>query len=284
MIRLQSSSQANMIQRQIAKSGSAMERSLEKLGSGTRIFRAGDDAAGLTISSNVEAQIRGQKKATENIQDGLKVLDLAESYYGQITNMAQRIRELAVQASNDTNSADSRNAAQAEATQLVNEINRSGAAINFGTVTLSGLANFVLQIGGGSAAATNTLDVGALQKPTAAEGVFQNTAFTGAINLSSNANALASIVVADSEIARFTGARSVLSATSNRLQGTLEQMGSSVENLSAARSRIQDVDVAAESAELTKSQIQSQSAVALMTQNANLQNSIALKLLSEGLR
>jgi flagellin len=210
-----------MIQRQIAKSGSAMERSLEKLGSGTRIFRAGDDAAGLTISSNVEAQIRGQKKATENIQDGLKVLDLAESYYGQITDMAQRIRELAVQASNDTNSTASRNAAQAEATQLVNEINRSGGAINFGTVTLSGLANFVLQVGGGSTAASNTLDVGALQKPTVAEGVFQNTAFTGAINLSSNANALASIVVADSEIARFTGARSVLSATSNRLQGTL---------------------------------------------------------------
>ncbi|MFN8614593.1 MAG: flagellin [Vampirovibrionales bacterium] len=264
-------------QRSLANNTSMLSKSMEKLSSGFRINRAGDDAAGLTISENLRAQIRGSKKALDNTQDGINVLNIADAALASITSNLQRMRELSVQAGNDTYSAAARTALKAEFDQLGNEITRISDATEFnGVKLLDGTTTTLnIQLGPGSTAATNVLNIGG------GFGDIDATALgvaTGATPLATNANAIATLALVDTAIGTVNTRRSTIGSLTNRLEITAQNLMSSTENLSAAESRIRDVDVASESANLARNQVLQQSAAAMLAQ-ANQTPSLALSLL-----
>ena len=263
-------------QRSLSNNVNSLSKSMEKLSSGYRINKAGDDAAGLTISENLRAQIRGSKKAIDNAQDGINVLNIADAALGSITNNLQRMRELSVQAGNDTNSTASRTALKTEFDALATEITRISDSTNFNGVQLldGTTASINIQLGPGSAAASNVLNIASFADIDAtALGVA-----TGATPLATNANAIATIALVDTAITTVNTRRSGIGAVSNRLETAVSNLMSSVENLSAAESRIRDVDVAAESSNLVRNQVLQQASAAMLSQ-ANQQPSVALSLL-----
>ncbi|MDH4378971.1 MAG: flagellin [Vampirovibrionales bacterium] len=263
-------------QRNLANNVLALGKSMEKLSSGYRINKAGDDAAGLTISENLRAQIRGSKKALDNVQDGINVLNITDGALNSISGNLQRMRELAVQAGNDTNSAASRTAMKTEFDALSTEITRISDATNFNGVQLldGTTASINIQLGPGSAAGSNVLNV-------ASFGDIDATILgvaTAATPLATNANAIATIALVDTAIGTVNTRRSGIGAVANRLENAASNLMSSVENLSAAESRIRDVDVAAESAALVRNQVLQQASAAMLSQ-ANQLPSVALSLL-----
>ncbi|MDH4378970.1 MAG: flagellin [Vampirovibrionales bacterium] len=263
-------------QRNLTNNVMSLSKSMEKLSSGYRINKAGDDAAGLTISENLRAQIRGSKKAIDNVQDGINVLNITDAALSGISNNLQRMRELAVQAGNDTNSAASRTAMKTEFDALGTEITRISDSTNFNGVQLldGTTASINIQLGPGSAAASNVLNIASFGDiDAAALGVA-----TGATPMATNANAIATIALVDTAITTVNTRRSGIGAVANRLENAASNLMSSVENLSAAESRIRDVDVAAESSNLVRNQVLQQASAAMLSQ-ANQQPSIALSLL-----
>lgn len=255
-----------------------LNKSMEKLASGFRINRAGDDAAGLQLSENLRAQIRGSKKALANVQDGINVLNIADGAYDTITSNLQRMRELAVQAANDTYDANARTAIQAELDQLALEITRISDSTAFNGINL---------LDGSAPATAMILQIGANNGPSneialGATGVFNNADAAalgvGALNVSSHANAIAAITSVDGGLTTVNGNRGIIGAVVNRLEGSAQNLQISIENLSASESRIRDVDVAAESATLVRNQILQQASSAMLSQ-ANQAPSLALQLL-----
>ena len=263
-------------QRNLTNNVMSLSKSMEKLSSGYRINKAGDDAAGLTISENLRAQIRGSKKAIDNVQDGINVLNITDAALSGISNNLQRMRELAVQAGNDTNSAASRTAMKTEFDALGTEITRISDSTNFNGVQLldGTTASINIQLGPGSGAGSNVLNIASFGDiDAAALGVG-----TGATPMATNANAIATIALVDTAITTVNTRRSGIGAVANRLENAASNLMSSVENLSAAESRIRDVDVAAESSNLVRNQVLQQASAAMLSQ-ANQQPSIALSLL-----
>jgi flagellin len=263
-------------QRNLTNNVLALSKSMEKLSSGYRINKAGDDAAGLTISENLRAQIRGSKKAIDNVQDGINVLNITDAALNSISGNLQRMRELAVQAGNDTNSAASRTAMKTEFDALSTEITRISDSTNFNGVQLldGTTASINIQLGPGSAAGSNVLNI-------ASFGDIDATVLgvaTGTTPLATNANAIATIALVDTAIGTVNTRRSGIGAVANRLENAASNLMSSVENLSAAESRIRDVDVAAESAALVRNQVLQQASAAMLSQ-ANQLPSVALSLL-----
>lgn len=268
-------------QRSLSNNVMSLSKSMEKLSSGYRVNKAGDDAAGLTISENLRAQIRGSKKALDNVQDGINVLNIADGALGSITTNLQRIRELAVQAGNDTNSTASRTAIETETDQLALEITRISDATEFnGVKLLDGNATAIamkIQLGAGSAAATSVLDIGALGGFADVDAAALSVADAN-ILVDTNANALLTIALLDTAIGTVNTRRSNIGSAVNRLETTATNLMSSVENLSSAESRIRDVDVAEESANLVRNQVLQQASAAMLSQ-ANQLPSVALSLL-----
>lgn len=269
-------------QRNLANNTNALSQSMERLSSGFRINKAGDDAAGSQISEKLRSQIRGSSKALDNVQDGINVMNIADGALGSITGNLQRMRELAVQAGNDTYDSTSRTAIETELDQLAAEITRISDATEFNGVNLldgsnNGTGNFVLQIGQGNASATNTLDLGALgvfaDSDAAALGVDD-----GSIHVDNNTNARNAINSIDTALTNINTQRSNIGAAMNRLETTSQNLMISIENLSASESRIRNVDVAAESAELVRNQVLQQASAAMLSQ-ANQAPSLALSLL-----
>ncbi len=269
-------------QRNLTTNTSALAKSMERLSSGFRINKAGDDAAGLQISENLRAQIRGSKKALDNVQDGVNVLAIADGAMGSITENLQRMRELSVQGANDTYDSNARAAIETELDQLTNEITRISDATEFNGVNLldgssNGSGNFVLQIGPDNASATNTIDVGAL-------GVFGDLDATALgivdanIDVSNNTTSRTAIQNIDTALGTVNTRRATLGAVMNRLDRASTNLSVSIENLSASESRIRNVDVASESAELVRNQILQQASAAMLAQ-ANQSSGIALSLL-----
>ncbi|MFN8614455.1 MAG: flagellin [Vampirovibrionales bacterium] len=263
-------------QRNLGYNTTMLNRSIERLSSGYRINRAGDDAAGLQISENLRAQYRGAQKALDNVQDGMNVLNIADGGLQSITDNLQRMRELVVQAGNDTNGTSSRTAIKAEIDQLISEITRISDSTKFNGVGLldGSTATINLQVGPNGTAANDVIAV-------AAFGDIDATALgttTAAIVVTSNANALTSLGLIDTAIGTVNTRRSTIGSIYNRLEKTANSLSLSIENTQAAESRIRNVDVAKESAELTRFQILQQSAAAMLAQ-ANQTPSIALKLL-----
>lgn len=273
-------------QRYLNSNTNSLQKTMEKLASGYRINRAGDDAAGLQLSENLRAQIRGSKKALDNTQDGMNILNIADGALQTITDSLQRMRELAVQAANDTYNTAQRSAMQVEVEQLLADVDRIASATKFNGVDLlsaSAPANFILQVGANNVANVDTIDVAtALGDSSAATlGIasWNGTTLTTAID--SNTNATSFLTEVDTALTAVNVKRGNLGAFYNRLEGTSNNLSIGIENLSSSESRIRNVDVASESANLTRNQILQQASNTILAQ-ANQTPQLALQLLKGG--
>jgi len=259
----------------------AQSKSMEKLSSGLRINRAGDDAAGLAISEKMRGQIRGLDQASRNAQDGISLIQTAEGALNETHSILQRMRELAVQSANDTNTTSDRQELQKEVDQLAQEITRISNTTEFNSKklldgSLSGAGNaLTFQIGANSGQ-TMTLQISKMD--ASALGV-QGASASSGIDISTDAAAAtAAITKIDQAIQTVSAERSKLGANQNRLEHTINNLSTSSENLTAAESRIRDVDMAKEMMEQTKASILAQAAQAMLAQ-ANQQPQGVLQLL-----
>ncbi|SKA86198.1 flagellin [Caloramator quimbayensis] len=245
-------------------------KSMEKLSSGLRINRAGDDAAGLAISEKMRAQIRGLEQAGRNAQDSISLIQTAEGALNETHSILQRMRELAVQAANDTNVATDRTAIKDEIDQLNNEINRIATTTEFNTQKLidGTFTGKQFQIGANK---TQTITLGISNMNSASLGV-------DSVAVDSVANANTAISSIDAALAKVSATRSKLGSYQNRLEHTIANLGTSAENLTAAESRIRDVDMAKEMMTFSKNNILAQAAQAMLAQ-ANQQPQGVLQLL-----
>lgn len=260
--------------RQLSTNTTNTSKSIEKLSSGLRINRAGDDAAGLAISEKMRGQIRGLDMASKNSQDGISMIQTAEGALNETHSILQRMRELAVQSANDTNTVDDRAEIQLEVDDLALEIDRIATTTQFNGQNLldttGGTAGvFTLQIGANT---LQTLDVTFADMQAAALGV-------DAIDVGTDsATSTAAIATIDAAIKLVSDERSQMGAKQNRLEHTINNLNTSSENLSAAESRIRDVDMAKEMMNQTKNSILAQAAQAMLAQ-ANQQPQGVLQLL-----
>lgn len=264
-------------QRNLGGSKTGLDRSLERLSSGFRINRAGDDAAGLAISENLRAQIRGLKQASRNAQDGVSLIQVAEGALNEVSSILIRLRELAVQAASDTIGPVERQFLNVEYDQLVSEIDRIADGTEFnGTQLLSGTGSILdFQVGTRNDPNIDRLSFDASKADA-------NAAALG-INLTSvadKASAQNSLSAIDSAIVQVSAMRADFGAIQNRLMSTISNLSVSLENISAANSRIRDVDVAEETAELTKNNILLQAGTSVLAQ-ANQSANSALTLLNQ---
>jgi flagellin len=260
--------------RQLTANTTAQSKSIEKLSSGLRINRAGDDAAGLAISEKMRGQIRGLDMAAKNSQDGISMIQTAEGALNETHSILQRMRELSVQSANDTNTADDRAELQLEVDDLILEIDRIATTTQFNGQNLLDQTGgttgvFTFQIGANNA---QTLDVTFADMQSAALGV-------DAIDVGTDsATSTAAIATIDDAIKLVSDERAQMGAKQNRLEHTINNLSTSSENLTAAESRIRDVDMAKEMMESTKNGILAQAAQAMLAQ-ANQQPQGVLQLL-----
>ncbi len=247
-------------------------KNLEKLSSGFKINRAGDDAAGLAISEKMRGQIRGLDMATKNAQDSISLIQTAEGALNETHSILQRMRELSVQAANDTNVAADRTAIQSEITALTSEIDRIAKNTEFNTQNLLGgaFSGKTFHIGANSGQSI-TLDIASMDAAS--------LKVAGAdVKVDTTTNASKAITSINTAIETVSKQRSSLGAVQNRLEHTINNLGASSENLTAAESRIRDVDMAKEMMNFTKNNILTQAAQSMLAQ-ANQQPQGVLQLL-----
>jgi len=252
-----------------------MEISMARLSTGQRINSAADDAAGVAIASRLSSEIRGTNQAIRNSMDAQALIDTAEGAHSEIENILQRMRELAVQAANDTNDSTDRTNLDTEFHSLMDEIDRiadvtewAGQSLLNGSVT-----TYTFQIGSGTA----TADSVAVTIDTMATSVIGTTANVSALGLSTLASADYAIDVLDEAIQSVNSQRATLGAYSNRLDHTVANLTNVSSNLQAGLGRIQDADFAAETTNLAKTQILQQASTAMLAQaNASKQNVLSL--------
>lgn len=248
-------------------------KSMEKLSSGLRINRAADDAAGLAISEKMRAQIRGLDQSSRNSQDAISLIQTAEGGLNETQSILQRMRELAVQASNDTNVTLDRSNIANEISALSSEIDHIASSTNFnGTNLLSNTTSLSFQIG----STDNTYDQMSFDLSTVKSGA---TALTvNSLTVDSASNAKSAITSLDTAINAVSTMRSKVGSVQNRLEHTINNLNTESENLSAAESRIRDVDMAKEMMNFSKKNILSQAAQSMLAQ-ANQQPQGVLQLL-----
>ncbi|MEW6181616.1 MAG: flagellin [Bacillota bacterium] len=260
--------------RGLGQTDSALGKSLEKLSSGMRINRAADDAAGLAISEKMRGQIRGLDQATRNAQDGISLLQTAEGALNETHSILQRMRELAVQSANDTNTAADRSQIQQEVNQLLTEINRIGSNTEFNTQKLLNgtMSAKLIQIGANSG---QNLSITIATMTATALGT---TSALRTVSVSTQVKANSAIRIVQSAIDDVSSQRAKLGAIQNRLEHTIANLGVASENLTAAESRVRDVDMAQEMMLFTKNQILVQAGTVMLAQ-ANMAPQSVLKLL-----
>jgi flagellin len=259
-----------------------MSKSLEKLSSGFRINRASDDAAGLAISEGLRSQVGGLKVAVRNAQDGISVVQTAEGALTETHSILQRMRDLAVQASNGgSQDSDAQKAADTEYQQLGAELDRISNTTTFGSQKLlDGNYNGTFQVG---ANAGETIDV-AVNNGTAGKGLdtvglgLASAQGTMTTDLTTTANASAALAKIDAAVKTVSTTRASLGAYENRFEHTINNLNVAVENLSASESRIRDTDMASEMMNYTRSQVLSQAGTAMLAQ-ANQAPQTVLQLL-----
>ncbi len=263
-------------QRYLTSNTSALSKSMEKLASGYRINRAGDDAAGLQVSEKLRAQIRGSQKALDNVQDGMNMLNIADGTLQSVTDAVQRMRELAVQAANDTYSTAQRSAMQIEYNSLASGITQMAEGAQFNGIHLldsSVPSSVMLQITANQGGNADDLDI-----TSALIDVTGIASTIGAGTLDTHTAAQSAISLLDTAIDDLNTARGTLGAYTNRLEYTAQNLATNIENTSASESRVRNVDVAQESSTLARNQILQQAASAMLSQ-ANQSPQIALSLL-----
>lgn len=261
-------------QKNLSRTSRALSANFGRLSSGLRINSAGDDAAGLAISEKLKAQIRSVGQAERNANDGISLLQTAEGAMGELGGILTRMRELAAQAATGTVGPTERGFLSQEFEQLRDEIDRVATVTEFnGTKLLDGTATSAIltfQVGIG-ATSSDRLSLGIVTVDSTALGL-------AAESVSTIATAQSSLGIIDSAITLLSAARADIGAVQNRMQVTIMNLQSARENLSAANSRIRDVDVADETAQLTKNNILMQAGVSVLAQ-ANQAPSLALSLL-----
>jgi flagellin len=257
-------------QRQLMNSGNGLDTAFERLSSGFRINSAADDAAGLQISSRMTSQVQGLDQAVRNANDGISVAQTAEGALQETTNSLQRIRQLAVQSQNGVNSDEDRAALQKEVAALQSEIDRVADTTQFAGKDLLG----------GSFDESFLVGANAGQNITVAIGNSFGTAglSVGGVDISTVTGAASALAVIDNALSTVNAQRADLGAVQNRFQSTIRNLSNISENVTEARSRIQDTDFAAETANLTKFQIQQQASTTILAQ-ANQRPQAALSLL-----
>jgi flagellin len=257
--------------RNMGMNTNAAGKSMEKLSSGLRINRAGDDAAGLAISEKMRGQIRGLDQASRNSQDGISLIQTAEGALNETHNILQRMRELSVQGANDTNVSVDRAAIKTELDQLSSEITRIAEQTQFNKQDiLAGAATVNIQVGANSG---QTISISLKTMDAAALKVVGGTLD---VTTTTKANALTDAL--DTAIENVSTHRSSLGALQNRLEHTISNLNNTSENLTAAESRVRDVDMAKEMMSFSKNNILQQAAQAMLAQ-ANQQPQGVLQLL-----
>ena len=264
--------------RQMNSVSSAMSKSTEKLSSGYKINRAGDDAAGLSISEKMRSQIRGLNKAASNAQDGISLVQVAEGALNETHSILQRMNELATQAANDTNTSVDREAIQQEMNQLTSEIDRIQSTTQFNSMNL---------LDGTFSSKQLKLQVGALSGQSIGVSIAKMSAsklgLAGAngkvsLKVSAFSSAGAAMKTIQAAIKTVSDTRSKLGAIQNRLEHTINNLNTTSENTQAAESRIRDTDMASEMVEYSKNNILAQAGQSMLSQ-ANQQTQGVLSLL-----
>jgi len=286
-------------QRSLAESSKDLATAMERLSSGKKINSAADDAAGFAIAERMTAQVRGLNMATKNANDGLAMLATIENATNDVTDMLQRIRELAVQAANDTNSTTDRQYLQTEVNSLMKEINRvSTQTVYNNQPVLDGSRSGLIQTGteagqttAFSIASIDTDTLGLTTEAIATGGspvdVFQTTNASGVMTLATAVGAIsvlnataaaAALTKISTAIEQVASNRAGYGALSNRLEYTASNLMNVAEFTTQARSRIEDADFAAESARLAKAQVLQQTGTAMLAQ-ANAASQLAVQLI-----
>jgi flagellin len=267
--------------RQFKVNNWALDANLEKLSSGVKINKAGDDASGLAVSEKMRAQIRGLRRAEMNAEDAISFIQTAEGYLNQTTEVIQRLRELAVQAGNGIYSDEDRNYMQVEASQLVAEINRIASHAQFnGMNILTGrfapnVSNIAFHIG---ANMDQRILINIGDMTAKGLGMIADDG-TSKVNLTTQEAANRTIGVADQALQIVNKQRADLGAYQNRLDKIAKTLLIGYENLQAAESRIRDTDMAYEMSDFVKNQILAQASVSMIAQ-ANLRPQMILRLLA----
>ena len=265
-LRIQTNVEAMNAHRRLSDTSVKLGRSMERLASGYRINRAADDPAGLAISEKLRGQIKGLAQAQRNVNDGVSLVQTAESSLDEVHTMLQRVRELAVQYKNGSLSTADRDAIQSEVNQLASEIERIGQSAEFNGVKLLNAASAVsFQVGTGDGQQFSVTMISLGQTVGTSYNVLTPT---GATDISEIDQALASV----------SAQRATFGAVQNRLEHTLANLAAYEENLVAAESRVRDVDIAKEMSRFTKLQILQEAGVAMLAQ-ANQSNKSVLTLL-----
>lgn len=261
-------------QRALNSSQSSLLTSLQRLSTGLRINSAKDDAAGLAISTGLTKQINGFNQAIRNANDGISMAQTAEAALDEVTNMVQRVRELAVQAANGNYTATERSTLNKEVTQLRQEISRMADAVTFNGVKVIGSTQSAgFQVGIGNTSANDRIKL-QFKDIAGASGI---TSFITNANVATVADAYSTITVADTALARINVIRGDLGAQQNRFESAVRSGQAAVTSLSASRSRVLDADFAAETANLTRAQILQQAGTAMLAQaNAIPQSVLSL--------
>ena len=264
--------------RQMGTVSSAMSKSTEKLSSGYKINRAGDDAAGLSISEKMRSQIRGLNKAASNAQDGISLVQVAEGALNETHSILQRMNELATQAANDTNTSVDREAIQQEMNQLTSEIDRIQSTTQFNSMNLLdgtfSSKQLKLQVG---ALSGQSIGV-SIAKMSASKLGLADNAGKVSLKVSAFSTAGAAMKTIQAAIKTVSDTRSKLGAIQNRLEHTINNLNTTSENTQAAESRIRDTDMASEMVEYSKNNILAQAGQSMLSQ-ANQQTQGVLSLL-----
>jgi flagellin len=274
-LRIGTNTQSIAAQRSLGLNTAAQKNSLEKISSGTRINRAADDAAGLAISEKMRASIRSVRQDVRNANDGISMVQTAEGGMNEIGNILVRFRELSIQAASDTISDTERGFINKEVQQLHQEVNRISQSTEFnGKKLLSGEGGVMeVQVGQG-----NSPDQDRFRFDLSKTNTTTDHLGISGISVASKEDAQENLEKIDNAVKMLSSNRAELGALQNRLQSTVNNLNVYDENMSAARSRIYDVDMASETAELTKQNILSQAGVSVLSQ-ANQNSMGALKLI-----
>src|SRR5450830_1777514 len=246
-------------QNNLNKSQMSLQTSLQRLSSGLRVNSAKDDAAGLSIATRIDAQVRGQTVAIRNANDAISYSQTTEGALGNITDALQRMRELAVQSANASNGTGDRSNLDAEFQQLASEISRLGTDTKFNSQAVFGTGSLVFQVGADSG---QTITVSAI---TAAS-------ISGDITSVANANTALSAI--DAQLTTVNTQRATLGAVENRFQSVVTSLQTNVTNQTASQASIMDTDFAAQTANMTKYQILNQAGTAMLAQANSLPNSV----------
>jgi flagellin len=259
-------------QRNLSSSQSALSTSMQRLSSGLRVNSAKDDAAGLAIAERMNSQSRGMTVAIRNANDGISMAQVAEGALGRVGSMLQRMRELAVQSANGTNTSADRTSLNDEYQQLAAEASRTLGGTQFnGMNVLATSVNSTFQVGANTSASLDQISVAAFNwtsngSITTAVGAAVGTAPTTAIAGTDGTAAVAAITALDAAINAVNSQRATFGAVQNRFDNVVSNLMVATENQTAARGRIMDADYAAESANLSRAQILQQAGNAMVAQ------------------